>query len=82
MKMLRLIILILFINLSCSQEKNESNANSESDSPNIVILCKSDNAYAYHNSKCLGLSKCDAEIEEVTQEEAIKNGRKPCGFCY
>jgi hypothetical protein len=47
-----------------------------------VLICDSKSAYAYHSHYCQGLKRCKAEVIKMTKEEAIRIGRKPCGYCY
>lgn len=46
------------------------------------MICKSGEAYAYHNRRCQGLKECTHLIEYVTLNEAVARKRKPCGYCY
>ena len=68
-----ILLLLPLLLFSCSQEKNEAN---------IVMICDSPDAYAYHNHHCHGLSSCDSQIISISKEEAIKMERRACGFCY
>ena len=84
------LIIILF---SCSSNKNEehkndfNNINNRIKPPQIisnstVIICHGKDAFAYHNSICRGLKNCEASTEEMSKDEAIELGRRPCGFCF
>ena len=68
-----LIISLIFIFCSCGTNDSESQK---------VTICLSEDAYAYHNSDCMGLSQCNSSTKKMTEEEAVDIGRKPCGFCY
>ena len=70
---LLLLFLLSITVYSCSQNSNNSDE---------VMICLSEDAYAYHDSQCYGLDQCDADIEYLDQEEAEGLGRTPCGFCY
>jgi hypothetical protein len=63
-----LLILFVYISFSFSQD--------------YVLICISGTAYAYHKITCRGLKECTHTIEKVSQAEAIKQRRKPCGYCY
>ncbi len=63
-------------------DTNNQFNSSQSSNNSLVIICLSEDAYAYHEHECRGLERCDASTQEVTLEEAQENGRKPCGFCY
>ena len=82
------LIIILF---SCSSNKNEEHKNDFKDlnnrknpthSNSTVIICHGEDAFAYHNSICRGLKNCEASTEEMSKDEAIELGRRPCGFCF
>jgi hypothetical protein len=47
-----------------------------------VLICKSENAYAYHSHKCSGLQRCKAEIASIRIAEAKKLGKSACKICY
>lgn len=48
-----------------------------------VYICNSGSAYAYHKDNyCKGLNRCKADINPVTQTQAINWGRRPCKICY
>ena len=60
-----------------------TDAEYNSDEQAKVFVVMSDNAYAYHKTKsCKAVKQATHEVKEVTLEEAIKMGRKPCGICY
>jgi hypothetical protein len=70
---------------SCKSDKNdgnEKNLTSSAKVKSIVIICDSDDAFAYHNHICAGLSNCESVLEDVNINFAIKNGRTPCKLCY
>src|ERR1700733_5867198 len=73
------------LNTSTTVNKTDTfNQTNTSDSVGVtyVYICNSSTAYAYHAYKCRGLQKCTHEIQKITEEEAIKDGRKPCKICY
>lgn len=47
----------------------------------IVYIVTTEGAYAYHKAICDPISN-SRHIVQVTIEEAIAKGRKPCKFCY
>lgn len=49
---------------------------------NIVIICNSENAYAYHTNVCRGLARCTHGMSKVTVSDAVKLGYVPCQNCY
>lgn len=57
-------------------------SDSDSNDSDYVIICLSEDAYAYHDHQCMGLDECDGGTEELTVKEAEDEGRTPCGFCY
>jgi hypothetical protein len=70
---------------SCKSDKNdaiEKNQTKSTKVKSIVIICDSDDAFAYHNRICRGLSNCESVIEDVNINFAIKMGRSPCKLCY
>ena len=72
------LLIVLLVLSACSQNKeDEKGVNSD-----LVMVCDSPGAYAYHNHHCHGLSSCDSQIINVSVEEAIKMERRECGFCY
>jgi hypothetical protein len=84
------LIIILF---SCSSNKNEGHNNDfdninsrikppQINSNSIVIICHGEDAFAYHDHVCRGLRNCEASTEEVSVNEAVEMGRRPCGFCF
>ena len=51
--------------------------------PVYVYLCEGPASKVYHASPdCRGLSRCSTKIYKVTQEEAVKMGRRPCKIEY
>lgn len=49
----------------------------------MVYICNSGRAYAYHNSlSCHGLGRCTHEVEKVTIAKAKEMGYRPCKICY
>ena len=47
-----------------------------------VIICNSENSYAYHVHECRGLKSCRAGTKNITKTEAEGMGRRPCRNCY
>ena len=47
-----------------------------------VLICKSSEAYAYHNYRCSGLARCKHEIVQVSIDEAQRLGYRSCKICY
>jgi hypothetical protein len=48
-----------------------------------VYICTGPYSKAYHKtSECMGLSRCSGDIEGVSEDEAIEEGRHKCHFCY
>jgi hypothetical protein len=47
-----------------------------------VLICKSGTAYAYHSYNCQGLRGCTHAIERISQIDAVRLGKKACGYCY
>lgn len=46
-----------------------------------VYICNSKGGKHYHHTKnCRGLSRCKAEIKEVTEKEATDSGKTLCGY--
>ena len=89
-KIIFISIISLFSFSSCLSDKNESNRNDfnnlkipqESNNNSSVIICHGEDAFAYHIRFCRGLKNCEASTEEMSKDEAIELGRRPCGFCF
>ena len=48
-----------------------------------VYVVNSETAKSYHNSKdCVSLKNARHRIKKITEEEAIRQGKKPCKKCY
>jgi len=48
-----------------------------------VYICQGPYSKVYHKSnECRGLSRCSTKILKITQEEAVKMGRRPCKIEY
>lgn len=77
-KLLFFIVLHLFV-ISCS---SDSNSDENSDNTGTVLICESEDAYAYHDHECRGFNECDASSSWVSIDEARNMGRTPCGYCY
>ena len=80
--MAKLLLLFALSFFSPAFPKVSEFAGLETKAPVQVLICKSKNAYAYHSGMCRGLKRCDAVIEKVALEDAIKAKRKACGYCY
>lgn len=61
-----------------------STADSQPESAvDYVIICTGPMATTYHRTdECLGLEYCSADIRVVTLEEAKRQHRRPCRYCY
>jgi hypothetical protein len=68
-------------NSKVPDKKNQVNS-PKFDSNSIVIICHGEDAFAYHDHVCRGLRNCEASTEEVSVNEAVEMGRRPCGFCF
>ena len=71
------IIISLMIITSCGNSSSNGR-----DDQSDVIICLSEDAYAYHDHQCMGLGQCDSNTEEISIAQAKNMGRKACGFCY
>lgn len=80
-KLLLFSALNLFV-ISCSSDANSGGNSETSDESGSVLICESEDAYAYHDHECRGFYECDASSSWVSVEEARTMGRTPCGFCY
>jgi uncharacterized protein YgiM (DUF1202 family) len=49
---------------------------------NYVLICNSENSYAYHSHYCHGLNRCKASVSKVTISQAKAKGYRACGICY
>ncbi|MCG9879580.1 MAG: thermonuclease family protein [Bacteroidia bacterium] len=50
--------------------------------PGNVYICKSNSSKTYHNKMCQGLSKCSKGTRQISLQEAIRMGKRSCGYCY
>lgn len=51
--------------------------------PGEVYVVNSETAKSYHNSKdCVSLKNARHRIKKITEEEAIRQGKKPCKRCW
>jgi hypothetical protein len=49
----------------------------------MVYICKGPSSKVYHKSeRCKGLSNCSTQIYNVSEDEAIKLGRRKCKIEY
>lgn len=48
----------------------------------MVLICNSKSAYAYHSHYCSGLSRCKSSVSKVKKSEAEAMGYVPCKKCY
>lgn len=47
-----------------------------------VLICTGSSSTSYHiDPDCYGLQNCSEQISQISLSEAIRKGRKPCGFC-
>lgn len=50
--------------------------------PEKVYICTGKSATVYHyNKTCKGIQACKATIKQVSLEEAVDMGRRPCKIC-
>ncbi len=48
-----------------------------------VYICTGRYSKAYHcTAHCKGLDNCSADVITVSKEQARKQYRHPCGYCY
>lgn len=48
-----------------------------------AYLCQGSNSYAYHSTThCEGLAWCTTDTKKMTEAQAKKLGRYPCGRCH
>ena len=70
--MKKIISFAVLIALACSCSKN-----------NYVYICTGPTSECYHKkATCKGLENCSGGIYKVEKEEAVAEGRRPCGYCY
>ena len=51
--------------------------------PGEVYVVNSETAKSYHNSKnCVSLKNARHRIKKMSEEDAIRQGKKPCMRCY
>ena len=74
------LLLILSIFISTSYGVDTSYVNRIS--AEMVLICKSKDAVAYHSHECGGLKRCSHTISKVSKSEAIKMGLRACKKCY
>jgi len=80
-KLLFFVVLHLLV-ISCSSDTNSEGNSGTSDDSGSVLICESEDAYAYHDHECRGFNECDASSSWVSIDEARSMGRTPCGYCY
>jgi hypothetical protein len=51
-------------------------------SDEVVYVCLSPKAYAYHNNQCRGLLKCSHQIVTMKRSKANSLGYRICKICY
>lgn len=57
------------------------NSNFSSSNQDYVFLCNGPNSYSYHFLvNCKGLKNCSTIPEKTSLQEALRRGRKICGF--
>jgi hypothetical protein len=78
------IALLIFILVGCGRTQDEGSEyrTNNVERAAIVYVCMGGSAYAYHDHYCRGLKECEADVEQVEQQEAIRMERKACGYCY
>ncbi|AMP99153.1 hypothetical protein AY601_2258 [Pedobacter cryoconitis] len=52
------------------------------EAPQLVYICISKGSEKYHSHVCHGFKRCTHERKQVTLNEAVKRGYKPCKICY
>jgi hypothetical protein len=86
MKILGLLIAILsplFIGYQTNKYPPLNNSKFNYNYQDSVLICDSENAYAYHAKWCTGLKRCTHQVKKVTLSEAKRLGfEKACGYCY
>lgn len=72
------VFLLAIYSCSCN-----SNPPKDSENEEMVYICVSNTAYAYHiDEYCQGLQRCSHKIKKVSRKEAEeKYKRKPCRWC-
>jgi hypothetical protein len=48
----------------------------------LVYVCLSPKAYAYHKNQCRGLLKCSHQIVKMNKSKANSLGYRMCKICY
>lgn len=74
------LIIILSIFISTSYGASTSHVNRIS--VDMVLICQSKGAVAYHSHECGGLKRCSHTISKVSKSEAIRMGLRACKKCY
>ncbi|MDR1793595.1 MAG: hypothetical protein LBR36_09215 [Bacteroidales bacterium] len=75
--------LIFFAFIACSLLAANTSKVALPKDNDMVLVCCSEKAYAYHDHYCTGLNKCEAEVKKVSAKVAVNTyKRKPCKFCY
>jgi len=72
----------LFLSLSIGATALSFGKKENRSSETTVLICNSQNAYAYHSHKCSGLQRCKSEIVSIRVADAKKQGRSACKICY
>lgn len=72
-KLIALFSMLCLLCISCGGNKNNGTN---------VYVCDGSYSTKYHvDDDCKGLRNCKGEIVEITEDEAIEGGRKPCRIC-
>jgi hypothetical protein len=72
----------LFLSLSIAATAFSLGSTDNQSKETTVLICNSQNAYAYHSHKCSGLQRCKSEILNIKVSEAKKRGKSACKICY
>ena len=72
----------LFLSLGIAASAFSFGTSESSSDETTVLICNSQNAYAYHSHKCSGLQRCKSEIVNIKVSEAKKRGKSACKICY
>ena len=76
------LFLPLFLAISLGATAFSYSSNNKDSAETTVLICNSQNAYAYHSHKCSGLQRCKSEVINIRLSDAKKQGRSACKICY
>jgi len=86
MKTIFIVLLFFFSLFFGIDDLSQTNSRSQdmllAKQTSYVLICKSENAYAYHTHYCSGLKNCKSNILKLSISNAIHNGYKACRNCY